>query len=224
MTGRMLKRVDDRKDAAYACRVPRAAQMHHVMHSWLNWCDAIVRRAAHMLRASWGFVRLGDVSAHVLDASRDRGALQHECDFSFASMNVTCRLPDASTHAQGIGVRFNTNVTALAKTDTGIAATLTDGSVEEYDVVMFATGVLCLVSPSVLCPLLCGVSCALLCMFGTCVVSAAVHPACGVVQPASAARARAVFACRFFGSPFAQRLVRARWTGRAEGADLDAEL
>ena len=41
---------------------------------------------------------------------------------------------------QGIGVRFNTNVTALAKTDTGIAATLTDGSVEEYDVVMFATG------------------------------------------------------------------------------------
>ena len=41
---------------------------------------------------------------------------------------------------QGIGVRFNTNVTALAKTASGIAATLTDGSVEEYDVVMFATG------------------------------------------------------------------------------------
>ena len=42
--------------------------------------------------------------------------------------------------AQGIGVRFNTNVTALAKTASGIAATLTDGTVEEYDVVMFATG------------------------------------------------------------------------------------
>ena len=41
--------------------------------------------------------------------------------------------------AQGIGVRFNTNVTALAKTASGIAATLTDGTVEEYDVVMFAT-------------------------------------------------------------------------------------
>ena len=41
---------------------------------------------------------------------------------------------------QGIRVRFNTNVTALAKTASGIAATLTDGSVEEYDVVMFATG------------------------------------------------------------------------------------
>mmetsp|Transcript_45597 Transcript_45597/g.66828 ORF Transcript_45597/g.66828 Transcript_45597/m.66828 type:complete len:458 (+) Transcript_45597:52-1425(+) len=41
---------------------------------------------------------------------------------------------------QGIAVRFNTNVTALAKTETGIAATLSDGTVEEYDVVMFATG------------------------------------------------------------------------------------
>jgi len=41
---------------------------------------------------------------------------------------------------QGIGVRFKTNVTAMSKTATGIAATLTDGSVEEYDVVMFATG------------------------------------------------------------------------------------
>ena len=77
-------------------------------------------------------------------------------------------------------MRFNTNVTALAKTDTGIAATLTDGSVEEYDVVMFATGVSCLVCPpvSVSCPLLCGVWCALLCMLCTCVVSPAVHPAC----------------------------------------------
>ena len=37
-------------------------------------------------------------------------------------------------------MRFGTNVTALSKTDTGIAASLTDGSVEEYDVVMFATG------------------------------------------------------------------------------------
>jgi hypothetical protein len=40
-------------------------------------------------------------------------------------------------------VRYNTNVTALAKTATGIAATLTDGSVEEYDVVS-----VCIAKPS----------------------------------------------------------------------------
>ncbi|MFP6742707.1 MAG: glutathione-disulfide reductase, partial [Alphaproteobacteria bacterium] len=39
-----------------------------------------------------------------------------------------------------IDLRFDTNITALAKTDGGIAATLTDGSILEADVVMYATG------------------------------------------------------------------------------------
>ncbi len=39
-----------------------------------------------------------------------------------------------------IDLRFDTNITALAKTDGGIQATLTDGSTHEADVVMYATG------------------------------------------------------------------------------------
>jgi len=39
-----------------------------------------------------------------------------------------------------IDLRFDTNITALAKTDGGIQATLTDGSTLEADVVMYATG------------------------------------------------------------------------------------
>jgi glutathione reductase (NADPH) len=39
-----------------------------------------------------------------------------------------------------IDLRFDANITALAKTDGGIQATLTDGSTHEADVVMYATG------------------------------------------------------------------------------------
>jgi hypothetical protein len=170
-------------------------------------------------------------------------------------MNPLCMgLPHASTHAhahaQGIGVRFNTNVTALAKTDTGIAATLTDGSVEEYDVVMFATGVSRLLSPpvSVQSPL-CGVSCALraclahawcrqLCIElecgASCLCCVVLPPArvpCGGESDAwvpSCSLLLATALCWHGAVSFAFLWLSTMWVrdgrGRAEGADLDAEL
>ena len=41
---------------------------------------------------------------------------------------------------RGIDLRFETNVTAIEKTDTGIRATLTDGSKLDADLILFATG------------------------------------------------------------------------------------
>jgi glutathione reductase (NADPH) len=41
---------------------------------------------------------------------------------------------------RGIDLRFDTNVTAIEKTDSGIRATLTDGSKLDGDLILFATG------------------------------------------------------------------------------------
>jgi glutathione reductase (NADPH) len=53
---------------------------------------------------------------------------------------------DVRTHlaeqirGRGIDLRFDTNVTAIEKTDSGIRATLTDGSKLDGDLILFATG------------------------------------------------------------------------------------
>jgi len=53
---------------------------------------------------------------------------------------------DVRTHlaeqvrGKGVDLRFETNVTALEKRDVGLRATLTDGSVMDVDLVLFATG------------------------------------------------------------------------------------
>ncbi|TMV38837.1 NADPH-glutathione reductase, partial [Thioclava sp. BHET1] len=46
----------------------------------------------------------------------------------------------AAMSASGIDLRLGTNVTAMEKTATGIRATATDGTVQEFDAVLYATG------------------------------------------------------------------------------------